>query len=137
MNYSDFKLNHKVRIIVGVIIMLLIAAMHVFRLGQLLSGDFYKLYYSFASDLVLPIGAYFMLCMNEIHLRFLRKWYVKAIIVFAAMTFSEIMQAFDIYFFGVTFDLLDILMFGIGTIIAVLIDKLLLEILVPHWKYSK
>ena len=135
--YSNLKLNHRARIIVGVIIMLLIAGMHGFRIGQFLNGDLYKLYYSFASDLVLPIGAYFMLSMNEIHVRFLRKWYIKAIIVFAAMTFSEIMQAFDIYFFGVTFDLLDVLMFAIGTLFAIFIDKLVLENLVPHWEYSK
>lgn len=137
LNYSNLKRNHRTRIIVGIIIMLLIAAMHGFRLGQLLSGDLYRLYYSFASDLVLPIGSYFLLCMNEIHFRFLRKWYIKSIIVFVVMTFSEIMQAFDIYFFGVTFDLLDIVMFGIGTLLAVILDKLVLESLVPHWKYSK
>ncbi len=137
MNYSNLKPNHNVRIIVGVAVLLLIAAMHGFRLGQLLSGKIYQLYYSFASDLVLPIGAYFMLCMNEIQIRFLRKWYVKAIIVFSVMTFSEIMQAFDVYFFGVTFDFLDILMFGIGTLLAAFVDKLVLEKLIPNWKYSK
>ena len=117
--------------------MLLIALMHGFRLGQLLSGDLYNLYYSYASDLVLPFGAYFLLCMNEIKIRFIRKWYVKAIIVFAAMTFSEVMQAFDIYFFGVTFDYLDILMFGIGTFFAVIFDKLILEKFVANWSYLK
>lgn len=135
MNYS--KLNHRARIIVGVIIMILIAAMHGFRIGKFLQGDLYRLYYSFASDFVLPIGAYFMLSMYEIHIRFLRKWYIKSIIVFTVMTFSEIMQAYDIYFFGVTFDWLDILMFGIGTLFAVFIDKLVLKSLVPHWEYSK
>ena len=137
MYQTNMKLNHRARIIFGIIIMLLIAAMHGFRIGQFLKGDLYKLYYSFASDLVLPVGAYFLLSMNEIHVRFLRKWYIKAIIVFTVMTFSEIMQAFEIYFFGVTFDLLYILMFGIGTLLAIFIDKLVLESLVPHWKYSK
>ena len=137
MYQTNMKLNHRARIIFGIIIMLLIAAMHGFRIGQFLKGDLYKLNYSFASDLVLPVGAYFLLSMNEIHVRFLRKWYIKAIIVFTVMTFSEIMQAFEIYFFGVTFDLLDILMFGIGTLLAIFIDKLVLESLVPHWKYSK
>jgi hypothetical protein len=137
VNYSNLKPNHNVRIIVGVAVLLLIAAMHGLRFGQFLSGKFHQLYYSFASDLVLPIGVYFMLCMNEIHIRFLRKWSIKAIIVFSVMTFSEIMQAFDLCFFGVTFDFLDILMFGIGTLIALLIDKLVLEKLIPNWKYSK
>ena len=137
MTDINLKPNQRIRQIVGISTMLVIGAMHGFRIGQFLKGDLYKLYYSFASDLVLPIGAYFLLSMNEIHVRFLRKWYIKAIIVFAAMTFSEIMQAFDIYFFGVTFDFLDIVMFGIGILFAILIDKLVLESLVPHWKYSK
>ena len=115
--------------------MLLIAAMHGFRVGQYLNGKLYTYYYSFASDLILPIGAYFLLSINEIQIRFLRKWYVKAIIIFMAMTFSEIMQAYGIYFFGVTFDTLDILMFGVGTLFAALIDKQIFERLIPHWKY--
>ena len=53
------------------------------------------------------------------------------------MTFSEIMQAFDIYFFGVTFDLFDILIFAIGTLFAVVMDKLVLNNIVPNWKYLK
>jgi hypothetical protein len=52
------------------------------------------------------------------------------------MTFSEIMQIFGFYFFGVTFDILDILMFGIGVLIAVLIDKQIFERFLPHWKYA-
>jgi hypothetical protein len=117
--------------------MLAIAAMHAFRIGQHLSGKLYLYYYSFASDLVLPIGFYFMLGMVEVQIRFLRQWFVKALIVFAAMTFSEIMQGFGFYFFGVTFDPLDILMFGAGVLLAVLIDTQVLERLLPHWKFPR
>ena len=47
-----------------------------------------------------------------------------------------IMYAFGVYFFGVRFDILDILMFGLGTLFAVLIDKQLLKRLIPHWRYT-
>ncbi len=117
--------------------MLAIGAMHGFRIGQYLNGELYIYYYSFASDLVLPIGSYFMLCMVEIQFRFLRNWIIKALIVFAVMTFSEIMQIFGFYFFGVTFDILDILMFGMGVLIAVFIDKQIFERFIPHWKYAR
>jgi hypothetical protein len=137
MKEIDFKLNHRIRKIVGIGIMLAIAAMHAFRIGQYLNGNLYIYYYSFASDLILPIGSYFMLSMVEIQFRFLRNWFVKALIVFAVMTFSEIMQIFGFYFFGVTFDILDILMFGMGVLIAVLIDKQILERFIPHWKYAR
>jgi len=113
--------------------MLLIAAMHAFRLGQLFSGDLYIYYYSFASDIVLPFGSYFMLCMIEAQFRFLRKWFVKAVIVFTVMTFSEIMQLFGIYLFGVTFDVLDILMYGLGVLTAVVFDKFIFDRFIPNW----
>ena len=99
-NMSDNPLNpnQKVRVAVGIIIMIAIAAIHFFRVGSYLNGNLYNLYYSFASDIMLPFGAYFLLCLNEIQLRFLRKWYLKALLVFGVMTFSEGMQLFGITF---------------------------------------
>jgi len=136
MKEADFKKNMTVRVIVVVSIMLFIASMHAFRIGQILNGDLYIYYYSFASDIMLPFGAYFMLSLNEIQIRFLRKWIVKFLIVFCIMTFIEIMQYFGIYFFGVTFDILDILMFGIGAAMAVFVDKQILERFIPFWRYN-
>jgi hypothetical protein len=136
MKEIDFRHNLRIRRIVGISIMVAIAALHAFRIGQFLNGDLYIYYYSFASDLILPFGAYFMLSMVEIQFRFLRNWFVKALIVFAVMTFSEIMQIFGFYFFGVTFDILDILMFGIGVFIAVLVDTKFFERFMPNWKYT-
>ena len=128
--------NQRIRILVGVVIMLILAAIHGFRVGSYLTGNAYIYYYSFASDIMLPFGAYFLLCMNEIQLRFLRKWYLKVIIVFSTMTFSEILQYHGIYFFGVTFDWIDVLMYGIGAILAAFFDKQILERLIPFWKYD-
>ena len=136
MNDNDLRLNQRIRVIVGMIIMVIIAAIHWFRIGSYLNGNLYIYYYSHASDLMLPFGAYFLLSMNEIQLRFLRKWYVKVVIVFSVMTFSEIMQLFGVYFFGVTFDLIDILMYGIGAFIAAFFDKQIFERFVPFWKYN-
>jgi len=136
MKEIEARHNLRIRRIVGICIMVAIAVMHAFRIGQFLNGDFYIYYYSFASDLILPFGAYFMLSMVEMHFRFLRKWFVKALIVFGVMTFSEIMQIFGFYFFGVTFDILDILMFGIGVVIAVLVDTQFFERFMPNWKYT-
>jgi len=123
-------------IIVGVSIILAIAAIHAFRVGSYLSGKSYLLYYSFASDMIIPFGMYFLLSINEIQIRFLRKWQTKAIIVFGISTFTEIMQAFGIYFLGVTFDLIDILMFGIGVTVAVLFDKQIFDRFIPFWKLN-
>lgn len=129
--------NRKVRITVGISINLLIATIHIFRLGSYLNGDLYILYYSYASDILIPIAFYFLLCMNDIQIRFLRKWYTKALIVFVMATFTEVMQAFGVYMLGVTFDLLDIIMFGIGVLIAALLDVQVFERLVPGYKISQ
>jgi len=136
MSDNPFNLNQKIRVVVGIVIMIAIAAIHFFRVGSYLNGTLYNIYYSFASDIMLPFGAYFLLCMNEIQLRFLRKWFLKALIVFSVMTFSEVMQLFGIYFFGVTFDILDILMYGIGTFSAVLFDKYIFRKFIPGWKLN-
>lgn len=124
------------RTILVVIIMLIIAAVHGFRLGTFLSGRAYIYYYSFASDIMLPFGSYFLLSLNEIQLKFLRKWYIKALIVFCVMTFSEVMQYFEIYLFGVTFDCLDIIMYALGVLLAVFFDKLIFEKFLPFWNYN-
>jgi len=133
---NDLRPYQMSHIIVGVSIILAIAAIHAFRVGSYLSGKSYLLYYSFASDMIIPFGMYFLLSINEIQIRFLRKWQTKAIIVFGISTFTEIMQAFGIYFLGVTFDLIDILMFGIGVTVAVLFDKQIFDRFIPFWKLN-
>ncbi len=137
MNDNYLNPNHKIRIIVGVCIMLAVAAIHGFRVGSYLSGDWYILYYSFASDIIIPFGFYFLLVMNETKIRVLQKWHVRALIVFGLSTFTEIMQAFGVYFLGVTFDILDIVMFAIGTSMAVFFDRIIFEKLVPSWDYKQ
>ena len=128
--------NHRIRIFVGIIMMLIIASIFGLRIENNLNGNLYIYYQSYAGDLLIPFGAYFLLCMNEIRLQFLRKWFVKALIVFCVMAFSEIMQLFGLYLFGVTFDLVDILMYGIGVIVAVFFDKQIFERTLPFWKYN-
>jgi hypothetical protein len=75
--------------------------------------------------------------MNDVQIRFLRKWYIKAFIVFALATFTEVMQAFGIYMLGVTYDIIDIFMFGIGVLAAALLDVQVFERLMPGYKISK
>ena len=130
------KRNHRIRKLVGIFVMLIIALIFGFRIGNNLNGNLYIYYQSYAGDFMIPFGAYFLLCMNEIRLQFLRKWFVKALIIFCVMTFSEIMQLFGLYLFGVTFDLADILMYGIGVIVAVFFDKQIFERTLPFWKYN-
>ncbi len=133
MNQEALKKNRIVRTAVGIGVNLLIASAHIFRIGSYLNGDLYILYYSYASDIMIPVAFYFLLCMNDLQIRFLRKWYTKAFIVFTLATFIEIMQAFGIYMLGVTYDLIDIIMFGIGVLFAAVLDVQVFERLVPGY----
>jgi hypothetical protein len=119
----EFSFNFK-RMAVAIVVILLIAAIHIFRVGSYLSGRLFIYYYSFFSDIVIPIAIYFLLCINDITLPFLKGWITKAILVFLIAMATEIAQGFGIPLLGNTFDILDFVMFGIGTLIAVGLDKL-------------
>jgi hypothetical protein len=110
--------------IVPIAVMLFIAAIHIFRIGTYFSGKLFILYYSFFSDIVIPIGIYFLLCMDAVFIPRLKNWKTKAAVVFVIAAATEIAQAFGIPLLGNTFDPLDFVMFGVGIFIAVGLDKL-------------
>jgi hypothetical protein len=114
--------NSLPKILIIILIQVAIAMIHIFRLGQIFQGQAYNLYYSYFSDFILPFGAYFLLSLNDVTISVFRKWYIKAGLIFALTTFAEICQFFGIEVLGVTFDPIDILMYGIGVSIAALID---------------
>lgn len=132
---NDLQLSYKYRLFVTASIMLGIAAIYILRIGHNLTDNFYKLYHGYISDLVIPFGTYFLLCMNEIRIKFLRKWYSKALVVFGVATFIEILQAFGYYIFSKTFDPFDILVFAISVLLAAFVDKKIFERFIPFWSY--
>ena len=121
------------RTAVVVAVLVVIALVHGFRVGSYLSGTLYTLYYSYFSDVIVPFGMYFLLCLNEVSLRFLRDWRVKAALVFTVASLTELAQAIGIPLLGLTFDPLDLVMFGAGTLLAVLADRVLLARTLPSW----
>jgi len=161
MKKNNQRLAKRNRIITGYIIMIVIALIHIFRVGQYLKGDLFTYYYSYASDIIIPIGVYFLVCTVDdnftmSHTRaatdakyqvrppryiltlmtYFRKWYVKALFVFGITTLIEILQLFGVYIVGVTFDILDILMYAVGVIIAVLLDRLIFKRYIPFWDFE-
>ena len=125
------------KILIVVFIQLLIAMNHAFRLGQLLNGYWYELYYGYASDILLPFGTYFLLSINEGTIPSLQTWYVKAGIIFSLASCSEILQYFGIYALGVTFDPLDICMYGAGVLLAAFVDVKIFANLFGFWVIPK
>lgn len=108
-----------------------IASLHIFRFGRLLSGEWYRLYYSYFSDVALPFGVYFLLTLSEESVPLLRSWYGKAAIVLALTTAAEVAQYFGLYVLGVTFDPLDIVMYALGVSVAALLD---VKVFAPNFK---
>ncbi len=117
--------------------MLIIALQHIFRVGTYFEGDFYLYYYSYASDPIMPFGFYFLLFMNELEIKILRKWYIKAAIIIGATTFAEILQFFGVYALGKTFDPIDILMYVLGVGAAVIFDRWIFKRFIPFWNLEK
>ena len=124
------------KIVLVILIQIIIALIHVFRLGQIFNGELYKLYYSYFSDIIFPFGSYFLLSINDFSIPVLRPWYVKTGIVFLLATMAEIAQLFGIYAFGVTFDPFDILMYGIGGLLAALVDTKVFTPYLGFWTNS-
>ncbi len=125
------------KILVIILIQIAIALIHVFRLGQVFRGQAYNFYYSYFSDFLLPFGMYFLLSLNDVAIPVLRKWYVKAGLIFALTTFAEICQFFGIEVLGATFDPFDILMYGMGVSAAALIDVKVFTKYLDFWANPK
>jgi hypothetical protein len=100
--------------------------MHAFRVGSHLSGTLRRLYFSYASDLLLPLAMYFVLCLSERKLGFLADWRVKAAAVLVAASAAEVLQGFGVPMLGRTFDPLDFVMYAIGVLTAVVLDRVAL-----------
>ena len=117
-----------------ILIQLIIAVIHIFRLGQIFNGNAYLLYYSHFSDFILPFGIYFLLSLNEPAIPILGKWYIKVGIVFFVTLLAEICQFWGIEFLGVTFDPIDIIMYGAGVLFAAYVDRKIFPKLFKFWE---
>ncbi len=125
------------RTAVVVVLELVVASIHIFRVGTYLDGTLFTLYYSYFSDIIVPFGMYFLLCLNDVSLLFLRDWRVKTLLVFAVASLTEILQAFGVPLLGLTFDPLDFVMFGVGTLLAAFVDRVLLARAFSFWSLEK
>ncbi|MBL7847424.1 MAG: hypothetical protein JNL40_08155 [Cyclobacteriaceae bacterium] len=125
--------TRSIRKAVGLTIIAVIALLHVFSLANYLDGDWRSWYYSYFSDLILPFGMYFLLCIAEFNVTSLHQWYVKSGVIIGVTVLAEVLQYNGIYAFGTTFDPIDILMYVLGVGIAVVVDRLVFRSLIPQW----
>lgn len=110
------------RMVIGSIL-LFIAAVHILGPMRRVSGIWHTLYASYFSDLSLPFGFYFLLCASEQKIDLLRRWWVKAGLLFGLACAAEMLQFFGVYALGSTFDPIDILMYAMGTLLAVMVER--------------
>jgi hypothetical protein len=106
---------------------LLVASMH-FVIGSDYSGIFKNFVRGYLIDLILPMNLYLLL---QISLR-KKVSIAKSRVIGAISTFSfgvivEILQLLKIKFLGSTYDPLDIVMYGIGVIIGLLVDYTIID----------
>jgi len=119
------------RTVVIVDICLSVAILHLV-LGGPYRGPWSTFVKGYLFDLLVPFALYFLLCQLEpehINLR----WQWKAAIIVGFGLAVELVQLAGVRFFGSTFDLLDILAYAIGAMLAAAIDRLVLSRWLDFW----
>lgn len=118
-------------VVVGIEVVL--GLLHVIGIGRHSSERMFTLSASYFSDLALPFGFYFLLAINEERFAFLRRWWIKAGIVFLAAALAEVGQYFGLYILGLTFDPIDFIVYAGGVLLAALVDRLF-SLVFKFWK---
>ena len=111
-------------------IMILIALIHFFT-GSNYKGPYPGFVNGYLLDILVPFGFYFLLCLSKFPL--LKSWIVRSILVFGVASFTEIAQFFGVPIFGRTFDPVDFVMFGIGVILATILDIIVFPRIFDFW----
>jgi glycopeptide antibiotics resistance protein len=107
-----------------------IALLH-FATGTHYRGPYPGFVNGYLLDVLIPFGFYFLLCLNEFSL--LRSWIVKSVLVFGAGSSVEIAQFSGVPIFGRTFDPVDFIMYGIGVILAAVLDTTVFPRIFEFW----
>lgn len=93
----------------------------------------YNFYHSYFADIAIPFMLYLLLAPNAERNRLIAHWWQRALAIFVLCTTSEILQYFGIFALARVFDPLDIVMYGLGVLLATLVDRLLFTRVFPFW----
>jgi len=125
---ESHRITRKMAVIVGV--NLAIALLH-FVTGSNYTGPYPAFVNGYLLNILVPFGFYLLLCLNEVSV--LRSWIVKGALVFGAACFVEIAQFFGVPLLGRTFDPLDFVMYGLGVILAAILDTTVFPRIFDFW----
>jgi hypothetical protein len=129
--YVDNRSQRVSKVIVVVSIQIPVALLH-FVTGPNYRGPAPIFVNSYLIDILLPFAVYFLLCMNEYGP--LKQWFVKALLVFAIGVSVEVAQYFGAPLLGRTFDPVDFVMYGLGVLLAALVDMMLFARVFAFWR---
>ena len=124
-------MGKKIITIVG--IQLILATLHIIGPGRHMSGIYQQYYYAYFSDFALPCGFYFLMCLSEPGIPFLRHWFVKAGFIFILASTCEILQAFGVYALGTYFDPVDFVFYAGGVLTAAMLETQVFKRFIPYW----
>lgn len=91
------------------------------------------LYQSYFADIAIPFAFYFLLSLVEYRHGVLQAWWAKALVVFGLCAASEILQFFGIFALARVFDPIDFVMYGLGVLLAVIVDRVALTKIFSFW----
>lgn len=115
--------NHLKKRALVVSIIMVIALIHLMSPGRALDDLLRQYYQGYSSDIVIPFGFYFLLCVGEIQFPVLRPWYTKALATFSLAACAEVLQGFGIHVIGTTFDPIDFVMYALGVSATALLER--------------
>ena len=92
-----------------------------------------KYFHFYFADIAIPFGFYFLLSLMEDRSPLLKRWFIKAILIFGLCSLSEFLQYFGIYALASVFDPIDFLMYALGVSFAACIDRLVFKRIFRFW----
>ena len=108
-------------------ISLFVGLLH-FVIGPDYQGIFKEFVRGYLIDLLLPMNLYLLLQIAlRKHMSVKKARIISALFVFVFGTTVEVLQFFDIEFFGSTYDPRDLLMYGLGIGLGILIDFTIID----------
>jgi len=99
-----------------------------------MSGSMRVIYQSYFADVIIPFSFYFLLTLVSDNFKQLKKWWVKALLVFGLCALSETLQYFGVFALARVFDPVDYLMYGVGVLLAAFVDRQIFTRMLPFWE---
>mgnify|MGYP001465410650 CR=1 FL=1 len=117
---------------VVVITLLIIAGIFVIG-ADWASETAHRFFHSYFADIAIPFGYYLLLVLIENRYKSIKKWYIKAGIVWVLCSLSETLQYFGIYALATVFDPLDYVMYALGAFFAAFVDRIIFKRRFSFW----